>query len=105
MAAISRYITGELVLVLLTVLLPSAVRAMWFSPNSSASNLPHKRGKDRAGVALPDAVQGASDIEGDWTYMRHDVIEISVKNTRVPLKRMAIAQKVPCIHIVHFHWA
>jgi hypothetical protein len=70
----SRYITCVPVLVLLTNLLPTAIRAVLSSPESSASTLPRKRSKDHAGAAPQDGVHGASSIEGDLKYLRRKII-------------------------------
>ena len=98
----SRYISSELLhyISVFTPLSPAAIGAMQSSPESSASTLPRKRSKDSEAADPSNAASAASGIDGDWRYMRRDVIGNSVKNKHVPVKKMGMAPTVPCFHIV-----
>ena len=80
--------------------LSAAMTAMRASPESSASTLPRKRGKDSA-KAPTDAP--AVGIEGDWRYIPRDVLGYYVKNKKIPVKTIDMGPKVPCFRLVMLH--
>ena len=100
----SRYISSELIyyISVFTHLLPEVARS---SPESSAATLPRKRFKDSAAVSPSDAAPAASGIDGDWRYMRRNVIGNSVKNKHMLVKKMGMAPTVPCLRILMLHSA
>ena len=75
----------------LTAFLPETMRAMPASPESSASTLPRKRGKDSA-KAPADAP--AVGIEGDWRYIERDELGYTCKNRMMPVKTFDMGRKV-----------
>ena len=75
----------------LTAFLSAAMRAMRARPESSASTLPRKRGKDSA-KAPADAP--AVGIEGDWRYIPRHELRYSGKNKTMPVKTFDIGRKV-----------
>jgi hypothetical protein len=81
-------------------MLPAAIRAMLISPESSASTLQQKRGKDSAAAAPSDAASEASGMERDWRYIQRKDIGSKVKNTCIPVKKHGHAATVLCSRIV-----
>ncbi len=81
-------------------MLLAAIRAMRTSPESSASTLLRKRGKDSAAAAPADAASEASGMERDWRYIQREVIGSKVHNTRIPVNKHGHAATVLCSRIV-----
>ena len=71
--------------------LSAAMTAMRASPESSASTLPRKRGKDSAKASADAPAVG---IEGDWTYIPRDELGYTGKNKTMPVKTFDMGRKV-----------